>query len=309
MQASTPFHPASAQAAGNAHMFQVILVVCYIILALVTGLVVYASVRFRGRPGRADPPKQFGIPWMEKAWTIVPLLLLASMFGLTVATVRATDPYVPRDPQVIVDAHQFWWEFRYPKFGVITANELHIPVNHDLRILVESADVIHDFSVIPLARKMDAVPGYPNYMWLSANRQGVYLGACNEFCGAQHAWMRFKVFADSPDEFETWREHQATPALPPQTEQQRRGRDLFEQRSCSNCHTIRGVSERAMYAPDLTHVASRTEIAAGVLENTPENLYLWLQNPQAQKPGCRMPNMQLSAQDAHALTAYLENLK
>jgi cytochrome c oxidase subunit 2 len=306
---NTPFNPVSADGAGIAHLFTIGLVMCYCILALVTGLVAYACFKFRARPGRV-PRQVFGHTWAERSWTVLPLLLLASMFGLTIVTVDDTDPPPPRNnPDLIVIGHQWWWEFRYPHSGAVTAYELHLPVNRRFVTRIQAADVIHDFSVMQLGRKMDAIPGYWNYMWLGADRIGTYPGFCNEFCGAEHAWMQFKVVVQNSSDYTAWLKQEAAPAATPVTDQEKRGLQLFQQKSCSNCHTIRGTNAKADIGPDLTHIGSRSAIGSGVLRNTTHNLLLWLKNPQDIKPGVHMPNMQLNDPDAQALVAYLESLK
>ena len=196
----------------------------------------------------------------------------------------------------------------YPSAGVVTANEIHIPVGRQLLLRLESADVIHDFWVPALTRKMDMVPGHPNHIWLAADQPGMYTGACAEFCGVQHAWMRLLIIAHAPAEFDAWLEQQRQPAPHVGTTVEQRGRHLFEQLTCVNCHTIAGTGLSPRIAPDLTHLASRRTLGAGVLENTPSNLARWLHNPQAIKPGSHMPQVLLSEAQVQDLTAYLETL-
>lgn len=306
----TPFAPASHPAAATEHVFIIILVVSAAVVGLVTVLVLYASYRFRAKPGQPEPRKNFGVRWLERTWTLLPLMLLASMFGLTVVTSKDTDPWAPmHQPDLLVVGHQWWWEARYLHSGAVTATEIVIPLNKPLITLIETVDVIHDFWVPQLARKMDATPGYPTTIWLSATVPGTYLGTCSEFCGAQHAWMRFRVIAKPQAEFDAWQKWQAQPAIQPQGDLQKYGALVFQQNTCTNCHTIRGTAAEGKIGPDLTHVASRGELAGERLKNTPDNLFLWIKNPQTIKPGVRMPNMQLSDDKIHALVAYLEALK
>jgi cytochrome c oxidase subunit 2 len=156
---------------------------------------------------------------------------------------------------------------------------------------------------------MDMVPGHPNHIWLAADQPGLYAGACAEFCGVQHAWMRLLVIAHAPAEFAAWLEQQRQPAPGAVTTAAQGGRHVFEQLTCVNCHTIAGTGARPRLAPDLTHLASRRTLGAGVLENTPPNLVRWLHNPQAIKPGSHMPQVLLSEAQVQDLTAYLETLR
>ena len=174
-----------------------------------------------------------------------------------------------QDADLVVVGHQWWWEVRYPGSGAVTANEIHVPVGRKLRVRVEAADVIHSFWVPQLAPKMDMVPGHPNFLWLQADHAGTYEGACSEFCGDQHAWMRFIVIAEPESQFKLWLEHQARPAQNPTTESSQAGKNFFFAQTCANCHAIGGTSAVAATAgPDLTHLANRKQLAAGIVWTT-----------------------------------------
>jgi cytochrome c oxidase subunit 2 len=212
---------------------------------------------------------------------------------------------------VIVTGHQWWWEVEYPSAGVVTANELHLPVGRKVHLQIESADVIHDFWVPALSRKIDMVPGRENHLFFEVERTGRYDGVCAEFCGSQHGWMRFDVFVHEPTDFEAWLAGQAKSAKAPSRDPARAGLEIYLRETCDRCHTLRGAPTDAPpidIGPDLTHFASRRLLGAGVLENDRDNLYEWLKNPQAIKEGCHMPNFQLSDDDAAALAAYLSGL-
>lgn len=305
------FPPRSPQAQDITNLFILTLVLAGGILLLVTGLVVTASLRFRQRGEAGEPTQKFGNRKLEMGWTIGPALLLAALFVLMLTTMSKADPPVPvgRQPDIVIVAHQWWWQVTYPKSGVVTANEIHIPVGPKLLVRIESADVIHDFWVPQLARKIDAVPGQPNHIWLQADQPGLYEGACAEYCGAQHAWMRIRVYAESPSDFDAWQAHQLQPALAPDSELAAEGARLFQSRTCSSCHTIAGTGAAARIGPDLTHVASRDTLAAGVMANTSAYMTGWLANPQAIKPGNHMPNLKLEGEEIIALVAYLEELQ
>ncbi len=221
---------------------------------------------------------------------------------------RIADPTPDRPPDLTVIAHQWWWEVRYPG-GAVAANEIHIPIQSNLLVRLDSADVIHDFWVPQLGPKMDVIPGHPNPVWIRADTPGEYLGACAEYCGAEHAWMRIRVEAQAPAEYETWLARQQLPAPAPFPAAQVRGLQIFRQKTCINCHTIKGVNPDTSVAPDLTHFAGRANIGTGVLNNTPAGLRLWLSDPQAVKPACHMPNFQLTPDEVNALAEYLETTK
>jgi cytochrome c oxidase subunit II len=223
------------------------------------------------------------------------------------------DAVVPADAvEVTVIGHQFWWEFRYPKLGVVTANELHIPVS-DLNqptptfLTLLSADTDHSFWVPQLAGKTDLIPNHPNRMWMDPHRAGLFLGQCAQYCGTQHAKMLLRISVDSPEDFAAWVRRQQQPAV--RDEKATAGRQVFETTACINCHTIKGTVADGRFGPDLTHLMARQTIAAGAAENTPEKLRLWIQSPDAIKPGSLMPAMQLSDENLDAVVAYLETLR
>jgi cytochrome c oxidase subunit 2 len=214
--------------------------------------------------------------------------------------------------EVTAIGHQFWWEFRYPALGVVTANELHVPVSDPahptptfLKLL--SADTDHSFWVPQLAGKTDLIPNHPNETWLDPHETGVFLGQCAQYCGTQHAKMLLRVYVDGPEDFKAWAHEQQQPAN--QDEKEAAGRHVFESTACLNCHAINGTNGTGRFGPDLTHLMSRRTIAAGAAENTPQNLRLWIQNPDAIKTGSLMPAMQLSDTDLDALVRYLETLR
>jgi cytochrome c oxidase subunit 2 len=192
---------------------------------------------------------------------------------------------------------------------VRTANELHIPVGRPVMLELRSDDVIHSFWVPSLQGKKDLIPGYTTTLNLQGSRAGTYRGQCAEFCGLQHAKMSFDVHVHDVADFATWQASQRQPAREPDDAQKARGRDVFAGSTCPQCHAVQGTDAGATLGPDLTHVASRPFIAAGTLPNNPSNLAAWIADPQAFKPGTRMPSTKLPAEDAGALVAYLASLQ
>jgi cytochrome c oxidase subunit 2 len=183
-----------------------------------------------------------------------------------------------------------------------------MPAGAKWLVQLDSADVIHDFWVPQLAPKMDVVPGHTNFMWLEASKAGKYDGTCAEYCGCQHAWMRFSVIAESQQNFDAWMAGQSKPATAPRTELAQQGLNTFRDMSCINCHSISGASTAAHPAPDLTHFADRDMMGGGILSTTDANLHAWLKDPQAIKPGCLMPNLKLTDDQLDGLVSYLRSL-
>ena len=308
MDALTSLNPQSPQTHAIFNLWIVSAIVLGAIFVIVVGIITYSLMRFRWREGEPDPEQVGGNRRVEIIWTVIPVFIVIFLFALTVRTMSFVDPAPPAEPELIVIGHQWWWEARYPKSGVIAANEIHIPTGRPIPVLLDSADVLHEFWVAELTRKISNVPGHPNHVWLQANRPGVYLGVCSEFCGTQHAWMRFTVVAQEPAEFAAWEQAQLAAAVAP-TGEAAKGLALFQKMSCVSCHAIHGAGAEARVGPDLTHFASRKQFGSGIAENTPENLRSWLHDPQNVKPGVKMPNFKLTDEQVSQFVAYFETLK
>jgi cytochrome c oxidase subunit II len=310
------FAPASTPAKSILHLSEFVLVVTGLIFVVVFTLLVYAIVKFRMRAGDAgrEPAQVYGSTQIELAWTIIPILIVVVLFLATARVIHAIQdaPKPANALEVTVIGHQYWWEYRYPKLGIVTANELHIPVSDPSRQIptfleLLSADTDHSFWIPELAGKSDLVPNHPNSLWMDPHRTGIFLGQCAQYCGVQHAKMLLRVSVDSPEEFAAWVRNQRRPAV--QDEKVAAGRHVFESTSCINCHTVAGTAANGRFGPDLTHLMSRATIAAGAAQNTPQNLRLWIQNPNAIKPSSLMPAMQLSNADLDAVVSYMETLR
>jgi cytochrome c oxidase subunit 2 len=217
---------------------------------------------------------------------------------------------------VTVVGHQFWWEFRYPKQGVVTANELHIPISDPAKpqptyLTMSSADVSHSFWVPRLAGKMDVIPNRVNTMWVDPSTPGLYLGQCAQYCGTEHALMLLRVYAQSQPDFDAWIAAQKKPAITdfPGNPAAAEGQAVFMRNACINCHTVNGTVATGRFGPDLTHLASRETIASGAIANTPANLRKWVDDPNSMRPGTLMPPMHLNSHDLDLITAYLSQLR
>jgi cytochrome c oxidase subunit 2 len=315
------FAPASTPADSILGLSQFVLGVTAAIFVVVFSLLAYCVVKFRKRKGDGgrEPPQVYGSNQVELAWTVIPVLIVVALFMAT-ARVIATVQNAPRPDnalEVIAIGHQFWWEYRYPGLKIVTANELHVPVSDPAYptptfIKLLSADTDHSFWVPRLAGKTDLIPNHPNSMWIDPHETGLYLGQCAQYCGTQHAKMLLRVYVDSPQDFRRWVETQRSEAQrqPAQLrDPTSEGQHIFETTACINCHTVAGTAANGRFGPDLSHLMSRDTIAAGAAPNTPENLRLWIQNPDAIKPGSLMPAMQLNEHDLDALTSYLETLR
>jgi len=309
------FDPRSAPAESIYHLSRFVLAITGVIFLVVFGLLTYATVKFRSGNANTnrEPAQVYGSTQIELAWTIVPILIVVVLFFATARVIHAIQdaPKPATAVEVTAIGHQFWWEFRYPALGVVTANELHVPVsdpNHPTPTFLKllSADTDHSFWVPQLAGKTDLIPNRLNQMWIDPQQTGIFLGQCAQYCGTQHAKMLLRVSVDSPEAFDAWIHAQKQSAN--RDDKEVAGRHVFETTACVNCHAVGGTNATGRFGPDLTHLMSRGTIAAGAAENTNENLRLWIQNPDAIKPGSLMPAMKLSDPDLDALVRYLETL-
>lgn len=304
-------HPAGIQASRVSDLWWVMFWICAAVWGAVAMAALVAIVR--GRRGSSTATDvQIG-----RSVGIAGGISLVALFGLlfaSVATGRALDTL--RSPEALriqVTASQWWWDIQYdnaiPSLRVTAANEIHIPVGRAIRFDLLSTDVIHSLWIPNLQGKIDLVPGRRNELWLRADLPGIYRGQCAEFCGLQHARMALVVVAQTPDDFERWLAGNRTPAPPPATPEQQRGKDVVERGPCAMCHTIAGTLAGGRTAPDLTHIGSRSTLGAGTLPNTRGHLAGWIADPQGIKPGNRMPPPGLTSDELQAVLAYLESLK
>ena len=325
---SNIFAPETTPAQSIVDLSMFVLAITVVIFVVVGGLLVYAVLKFRATRENADrePAQVYGSTQIELAWTVIPILIVVVLFLATARVIHALqDAVKPANAlDVTVIGHQFWWEFRYPSLGIVTANELHIPVSDPanprptfLKLL--SADTDHSFWIPQLGGKMDLIPNHPNTMWMDPRRTGVFLGQCAQYCGTQHGKMLLSVTVDSAEDFDAWvREQQQIaggtevrlkPDTTGQDEAALAGKRIFETTACINCHAIGGTVANGRYGPDLTHLMSRKTLASGAAANTPENLRLWIDNPDAIKPGSLMPAMKLNDADLDALVRYMATLR
>lgn len=253
-----------------------------------------------------------GMPWLYVGVGVSTLVLIGCAVWTMFTIAAVAMPAQARELTLQVTAAQWWWNVRYdnqdPSQIFTTANEIHIPVGRPVKVEMNSVDVIHSFWVPRLAGKMDVVPGQTNVMWMQADQPGVYRGQCGEYCGAQHAHMAMEVVADNPPAYAAWKARQLSAAVAPTDTTATAGAGVF-QAHCAACHAVRGTGAGGIFGPDLTHLKSRQTIAAGLLPNTPGSLSAWLSDPQALKPGTRMPNPMLSGPELHSVLSYLDTLK
>ena len=327
-----------------------------IVFVLVEGALIFVIVRYRHRDTNERPPQTHGSTKLEILWTLIPAVILVFIAIPTVRTIFKTQADAPRGSlNIEVIGHQWWWEFKYPEYGIVTANELYVPTGRTVNFKLNSVDVIHSFWAPQLGGKRDVVTNRTNYLWYtpdSAMESSVWNGFCAEYCGTSHANMRFRVFTVKPDQFASWVAWQKTqaaygakaspapvnssstpqtmtaaaaqgaapfifpadkipaytvPRTPPPpgltftaglTGNAARGQQVFSTGACVGCHTIAGnPSALGSMGPNLTHIGSRTTIAAGRYPNAAAYLALWIKNARVMKPGVNMPTLGLDEFD------------
>ena len=313
------FAPDSTPADQIFGLSMFVLVVTGTIFAIVFGLLLYAAIKFRKRANDdlREPLQIYGSDQLELAWTVIPVLIVIVLF-MTSARVIHSVQDARRPPgtiEVTVIGHQFWWEYRYPQYGFVTANELHVPVSDPAHptptfLALLSADTDHSFWIPRLAGKTDLIPNHPNSTWIDPHEIGLYLGQCAQYCGTQHAKMLLRASSiRAPTSTAGCRRSNKSPgmkaALSPEAIE---GRRVFNATACINCHAIAGTSAEGRFGPDLTHLMSRETIASGIALNNAAELRQWVQNPAAIKPGSLMPSMNLTDKELDEVTAYLLTL-
>lgn len=309
-------HPAGPAAAEIAWLWWVMLGAFTAVFVLVAILILSAvyrrpprTSRGAGESGHDGPAPPLGpTGFIVAGGVVLPVVVLTPLFLLSLRT--SANLRQPQEAMTVrVVGHMWWWEVRYPEGEIVTANEIHIPAGRPVRLELASVDVIHSFWVPRLHGKRDMIPGIENVFWIESAEPGVYRGQCGEYCGTQHANMAFQVVALPPREFDAWLAERTKPRPYPATEEERRGFAVFMKAGCAQCHAIRGTHAIGNVGPDLTHLGSRRMIGAALLPNTPGNLAGWIADPQAIKPGVKMPRSYVAADDLPALVAYLEGLK
>ena len=308
--APTMVAPASDNAAMVSNLFMILFAIAVVVFVVVEFLLFYSVIHFRRKATDELPRQIHGNTKFEIAWTAAPAIVLAVVFVLTWQTLSALATTPADALKITVTGHQWWWEVAYPDLGITTANEIHLPVGKAVAFTLESKDVIHSFWVPELAGKTDLIPGHTNHMWIRPTQIGSYHGQCAEFCGTSHANMRFEVIVQSQADYDAWVAQQQQPAASPQTDLQKQGAQIITTAGCQACHSINGVSAMVgKVGPNLTHVASRQQIAGGILDFNADNLHTWIGNPPGVKPGAIMPKLPLTSDQLDAIVAYLTSLK
>jgi cytochrome c oxidase subunit 2 len=280
------------------------------VFVVVETALIVAIIKFRDRPGAPVPKYVHGSTLLEISWTLAPAIVLIFIAVPTIRTIFRTDTTPPENAlQVDVIGHQWWWEFRYPGLGIVTANEMRVPAGEPVTLVMTSQDVIHSFWAPKLGGKRDVMPGRTTRISFTPDSLGSFMGQCAEFCGASHANMRMRVIVEDSAGFAAWvaQERSAPPAEETLSGDVAAGLGVFRTKGCIACHTVEGVAAGVL-GPNLTHVGSRATIASGILPNTAEGLARWIRDPLGEKPGSLMPPMPMTDEELSALVAYLQSL-
>ncbi|MFP5245502.1 MAG: cytochrome c oxidase subunit II [Thermoanaerobaculia bacterium] len=308
-------HPAGPQAQTLADLWWFFCITCTAVWVIVMLALLIAIARGKRRTEPDYTPE--GISRSAKlvgfglSTTVV---ILITLLVVSVAAGRSLSPfYHDTTREIRITGHQWWWQIQYTNrradMVAETSNELHLPAGENVRLILDSADVIHSLWIPNLHGKRDLIPGKQAILTIQADVPGIYRAQCAEFCGFQHAKMGLIVVVEPKDAFERWLANERTPARNPSTAGQQRGQQVFLMTSCAICHTIKGTQAGARTGPDLTHIGSRRTIGSGILPNNRGHMSGWVSDAQAIKPGVLMPPNTFEPDDLHALVDYLESLK
>jgi cytochrome c oxidase subunit 2 len=300
-------HPGGSYNQEVAFLYPWVYFFSALVFVVVAGALAYVTWKFRARPGQeGEPPQVHGNDRLEVIWTLIPLLIILVLFGLTAKALIQVNRPIPGAMKVEVTGYQFWWDFHYPELGLRNSNELILPAGVPVELEITSKDVIHSFWVPGLAGKRDAIPGQKTLLHFTPKEPGNYYGFCAELCGPSHSRMLFRVLVVPKEEFDRFVEA-AKAYTPPVADA--RGQEVFQQ-NCMACHGVQGKMPPAVIGPELGFVGNRVSLGAGIVDHTPENLKAWIKDPASMKPGVKMPSFpQLSEEDLDALVRYLEGLK
>ncbi|TBH20470.1 cytochrome c oxidase subunit II [Thermus thermamylovorans] len=300
-------HPFSATNRETNFLLLWVLFFSILVFGVVAGALAYVTWKFRAKPGQTgEPPQIHGNDRLEVVWTVIPLVIVFILFGLTARSLILVNQPIPGAMKVEVVGYQFWWDFHYPALGLRNSNELILPVGVPVTLEITSKDVIHSFWVPGLTGKRDAIPGQKTLLHFKPEQVGHYYGFCAELCGASHARMLFRVLVVPEEEFQRF-VAEARDYTPPVADA--RGQEVFGQ-FCAACHGIQGQMPPAVIGPDLGFMGNRLTLGAAIAENTPENMKAWIRDPASFKPGVQMPGFpQLSDEDLEALVRYLDGLR
>jgi len=303
--AQSALNPHGPEARELAWLFWFFLAILAAVWFAVVAALLFALIR------RRFPVREHSMTRIVGALVGATAIILLVLTGLSYRTQSQLYGQEVTAPVTIhLTGHQWWWEIEYessnPSQTFTTANEIHVPLNRQIRLKLTSSDVIHSFWVPTVFGKMDLIPGVKNEIRFTVDKPGVLRGQCAEFCGFQHAHMSLLLIAEDPATFAKWRNSQLRSRLPPASSE---GEKIFLGKPCATCHTIRGTPAGGRFGPDLTHFGSRKTIAAGTLLLTRGAIAGWIVDPQSTKPGANMPAVDLTPQETLALTDYLEGLR
>ena len=296
-----PLDPRGAQAESISVVYWILFACAVVVLAIVVGALTYSGIKFRDRPGRVA--QQFhGQNALELIWTVVPTLMVISFTALSWNRLNLINDVNSDVAMTIkVEGRQWAWGFTYPDQPMFklpdgtvlqSGEQLDIPVGQKIKLELTAKDVIHSFWVPNLGGKKDAVPGHTTSLWIEADRPGTYKGQCTEFCGDGHADMLIVVVAHPQNEYAAWAKTAVADAARATAPETKAGREAFLTGPCAGCHTVKGTTAAGKVGPELTHIATKPNIANVLSPVNQENLTKWVRNAPGIKPGIVMPKFE-----------------
>ncbi len=308
MPSSLPFFPVEASNfAGNVDsLFSFILLTCLFFAVIVTLLVIFAAIKFRRRSEGEVGNTVEGNTALEIGWTLIPLVLAIAMFawGAVIYVHFRTAPQNTLDIYVV--GKQWMWKLQQPN-GRKEINELHVPVGRDIKLIMGSEDVIHNFYVPAFRVKMDVVPGRYNTLWFRPTKVGKYHFFCSQYCGTNHAIMGGWVTVQDPAEYAAWLSDEGGDLNPVSA-----GEKLFTQLACVTCHIANGTGR----APSLNGLYGARVLLADGSAVTADEAYIResIVQPKAKIVAGYQPVMPtfqglVTEEQILNLTAYIKSLQ
>ena len=308
MPSSLPFFPVEASNfAGNVDsLFSFILLTCLFFAVIVTLLIIFAAIKFRRRSEGEVGNTVEGNTALEIGWTLVPLVLAIAMFawGAVIYVHFRTAPQNTLDIYVV--GKQWMWKLQQPN-GRKEINELHVPVNRDIKLIMGSEYVIHNFYVPAFRVKMDVVPGRYNTLWFRPTKVGRYHFFCSQYCGTNHAIMGGWVTVQDPADYAAWLSDEGGDLNPASA-----GEKLFTQLACATCHIANGTGR----APSLNGLYGAKVLLADGSTVTADEAYIResIVQPKAKIVAGYQPVMPtfqglVTEEQILNLTAYIKSLQ
>lgn len=290
------------------NVFLYILIICVILLALITLLMIYFVIHYR-RERHPQPVDIEGSIWLEIAWTVIPTLIVLTMFYYGLTGFEFLKKVPPGAMVVKVIARQWSWLFEYENGA--QDPELRVPIGKPVKLLLTSQDVIHGFYAPAFRIKQDAVPGMTNYLWFQPTQTGTFDVMCSQYCGLEHSHMLTKIVVLQEEEFTKWHQSQKENAA---VKGPSLGAKLYQEKGCIACHSTDGSPRVGPTFKSLFGKSEKVIKAGKERKVVVDEVFIrdYIENPnviriEAYPPV--MPKVSMTNDELAALVDYIKSLK